>query len=96
MSEKELLAYKIIDHVATKLNIPLEVILKGKQSQTLSPVRAICVFEVKHHTGLINKKIAKIFGCNSHCMVSNRLKRYADLMITSREFKKMVRISKYN
>lgn len=96
MTDKEILAYEIIDHVATKLNIPLEVILKGRQSQILSPVRAICVFEVKHHTGLINKQIAKMFGCKTHCMVSNRLKRYADLMITSREFKKMVRISKYN
>jgi len=90
------LAETIINHVADKLNVEPEAILTPSRSKVLAPIRCICIHEIKANTGLSHIKIAKIFGCNSHCMITNRLQVYDSLLFTSSSFKKMVRISKFN
>lgn len=89
-----ILAYAIINMVANRLNYSVEAIIKGRQSQKLAKVRCIAIHEIKANTGLKNGQIAKIFGCGSHCMVSNRIMVYEHLFFTSHEFKKDARIAK--
>lgn len=87
-----ILAYAIINMIANRLNYSAEAIRKGRQSQKLAKVRCIAIHEIKANTGLKNGQIAKIFGCGSHCMVSNRTLVYQDLSFSNFEFKKMARI----
>lgn len=95
MNQNHKMANEIISFIADKLGVDVPTILNSKQSKRMGPIRAICIYEIKINTFLKNIEIAKLFNCESHCMVSNRLLTYK-LLLKKRVFRNMAEQSKFN
>jgi len=103
MNEEYLIAYSIVNAVATKLNTPMCVILRPKTFggvrsyknpfQDITFKRAICIHRILIEAGLTLKQTAIMFGITNHSTTIYYRTMYEDQLIINRNFKKMVRLA---
>ena len=99
MNEDQILAYAILNEVATKLNIPVcEIRYAGlfnrRKRHFTTYIKSICVIKILIQTQLSLKQIATVINRNrDHSMMIYYRDIYNDTIDTNRDLRKLVRMA---